>query len=40
MSKVGIVAYGTIPFSKEDHKIETILHKSTNNLFQKKIQYR
>ncbi len=35
MSKVGIVAYGTIPFSKEDHKIETILHKSTNNLFQK-----
>ena len=35
MSKVGIVAYGTIPFSKEDHKIETILHKSANNLFQK-----
>ena len=35
MSKVGIVAYGTMPFSKEDHKIETILHKSTNNLFQK-----
>jgi len=35
MSKVGIIAYGTIPFSKEDHKIETILHKSTNNLFQK-----
>jgi len=35
MSKVGIIAYGTIPFSKEDHKIETILHKSTNNLLQK-----
>ena len=35
MSKVGIVAYGTMPFSKEDHKIETILHKSTNDLFQK-----
>jgi acetyl-CoA C-acetyltransferase len=24
-----------MPFSKEDHKIETILQKSTNNLFQK-----
>jgi acetyl-CoA C-acetyltransferase len=35
MSKVGIVAYGTIPFTKEDHKIESILHKSTNDLFQK-----
>ena len=35
MSKVGILAYGTMPFSKEDHKIETILHKSVNNLFQK-----
>ena len=35
MSKVGIVACGTIPFTKEDHKIESILHKSTNDLFQK-----
>ncbi len=35
MSKVGIVAYGAIPFTKDDHKIESILHKSTNNLFQK-----
>ena len=35
MSKVGIVAYGTTPFTKEDHKIESILHKSTNDLFQK-----
>ncbi len=35
MSKVGIVAYGTTPFTKDDHKIETILHKSTNDLFQK-----
>ncbi|MDC4215805.1 MAG: thiolase family protein [Candidatus Nitrosopumilus limneticus] len=35
MSKVGIVAYGTTPFTKDDHKIESILHKSTNNLFQK-----
>ncbi|MDC4222635.1 MAG: thiolase family protein, partial [Candidatus Nitrosopumilus limneticus] len=33
--KVGIVAYGTTPFTKDDHKIESILHKSTNNLFQK-----
>ena len=35
MSKVGIVAYGTIPFTKEDHKIESILHRSTNDLLQK-----
>jgi len=35
MSKVGIVAYGTTPFTKDDHKIESILHKSTNDLFQK-----
>lgn len=35
MSKVGIIAYGTIPFTTEDDKIELILHKSTNELFQK-----
>ena len=35
MSKVGIIDYGTIPFTKDDHKIESILHKSTNDLFQK-----
>ena len=35
MSKVGIVAYGTTPFTKDDHKIESILHRSTNDLFQK-----
>ena len=35
MSKVGIAAYGTTPFTKDDQKIESILHKSTNNLFQK-----
>lgn len=35
MSKVGIIAYGTIPFTTEDDKIESILHKSTNELFQK-----
>ena len=34
MSKVGIIAYGVTPFTKEDHKIESTLHKSTNNLFQ------
>ena len=34
MSKVGIIAYGTTPFTREDHKIELILHKSTNDLFQ------
>ena len=35
MSKVGIIAYGTSPFTKEDHKIESMLHKSTNDLFKK-----
>ena len=35
MSKVGIVAYGTTPFTKDDHKIESMLHKSTNDLFKK-----
>ena len=35
MSKVGITAYGTTSFTKDDQKIETILHKSTNDLFQK-----
>ncbi|MDE0832370.1 MAG: thiolase family protein, partial [Nitrosopumilus sp.] len=35
MSEVGIIAYGTSPFTKEDHKIESILHKSTNDLFKK-----
>lgn len=35
MSKVGIIAYGNTPFSKEDQKIETILHGSSNELFQK-----
>ncbi len=35
MQKVGIIAHGIIPFTKEDHKIESILHKSTNDLFQK-----
>ena len=35
MSKIGIAAYGTTSFTKDDQKIETILHKSTNDLFQK-----
>jgi len=29
MVKVGIAAYGTTPFTKEDQKIESVLHKST-----------
>ena len=40
MVKVGIAAYGMTPFTKDDDKIETILHKSTNDLFQKKPQNR
>jgi acetyl-CoA C-acetyltransferase len=35
MSKVGIISYGSTPFTKNDYKIESILHKSANNLFQK-----
>ncbi|MDC0209919.1 thiolase family protein [Nitrosopumilus sp.] len=35
MSKVGIAAYGTIPFTKDDDKIESVLHESANDLFQK-----
>ena len=35
MNRVGIVGYGNMPFTKDDHKIESILHKSTNDLFQK-----
>ena len=35
MTRVGIVAYGTTPFTKEDQKIESTLLKSTKNLFEK-----
>ena len=38
MVKVGIAAYGMTPFTKDDDKIETILHKSTNDLFQKNLK--
>jgi len=34
MVKVGIAACGTIPFSKDDQKIESSLLKSTKNLFE------
>lgn len=33
MKKVGIMAYGITPFTKEDQKIESILLKSAKNLF-------
>jgi acetyl-CoA C-acetyltransferase len=33
MNKVGIVGYGNTPFTKDDDKIESILHKSVNQLF-------
>ena len=33
MSKVGIVSYGITKFSKDDSKIESVLLKSTKNLF-------
>ena len=35
MNKVGIVGYGNTPFTKDDDKIESILHKSANQLFKK-----
>ena len=34
MKKVGIIAHGITPFAKEDQKIESVLHKSTKNLFE------
>ena len=34
MKKVGIIAYGITPFTKDDQKIESVLHKSTKNLFE------
>jgi len=34
MNKVGIIAYGITPFTKEDKKIESVLLKSTKNLFE------
>ena len=35
MNKVGIVGYGNTSFTKDDDKIESILHKSANQLFKK-----
>ncbi len=34
MIKVGIVAYGITPFTKDDQKIESVLLKSTKKLFE------
>ena len=34
MKRVGIVAYGIIPFSKEDKKIDSLLFESAKNLFE------
>ena len=34
MIKVGIVAYGITPFTKDDQKIESVLFKSVKNLFE------
>ena len=34
MIKVGIVAYGITPFTKDDEKIESVLLRSTKNLFE------
>ena len=34
MTKVGIIAYGITPFTKDDKKIESVLLKSAKNLFE------
>ena len=34
MIKVGIVAYGITPFTKDDQKIESVMLKSTKKLFE------
>ena len=34
MKKIGIIAYGITPFTKDDQKIESSLLKSTKNLFE------
>lgn len=34
MSKVGIIAYGVTPFTKDDQKIESVLFQSTKKLFE------
>ena len=34
MAKVGIVAHGITPFTKEDQKIESVLQKSAKTLFE------
>jgi len=34
MGKVGIIAYGITPFTKDDEKIESVLLKSAKNLFE------
>ena len=33
MNRVGIVGYANTPFTKEEQKIESILHNSANHLF-------
>ena len=38
MVKVGIAAYGTIPFTKDEQKIESLLLKSTKNLFKNNLK--
>jgi len=38
MVKVGIAACGTTPFTKDEEQIESILFKSTNNLFENNLK--
>ena len=38
MPKVGIAAYGTTPFTIDEQKIESVLLKSTKNLFENNVK--
>ena len=38
MVKVGIAAYGTTPFTIDEQKIESVLLKSTKNLFENNLK--
>ena len=38
MNRVGIVGYANTPFTKEEQKIESILHNSANQLFKNNLE--
>ena len=38
MNRVGIIGYADTPFTKEEQKIESILHNSANQLFKNNLE--